>query len=208
MVLGRARGICRLPTGVVEISPHCWFTALPEAEHALEFTGSGVYFCATVTWHNAPPSQSISVSTDSSHGPVGSDASSADRTASVDCTVPTKANAGAKEEGAAGEVRQAKISAAALAAAPPGEQKMMLRGPLLEAVQRHCPALATRVTDGLLARDNPELLEMIGCELALRQGIHAFLCRSGGWKKDQATRGGSAANATPDPTTPLRTTAC
>ena len=42
LVLGRARGICRLPTGIVEIPPYCWFAALSEAEHALEFVGSGV----------------------------------------------------------------------------------------------------------------------------------------------------------------------
>jgi len=43
LVLGRARGVCYLPTGVIEIQPHCWFAAprrlstrwsLPEAASA------------------------------------------------------------------------------------------------------------------------------------------------------------------------------
>jgi len=194
LALGRARGICRLPTGIVEIPPYCWFAALSEAEHALGFAGSGIYFSAAVTWHNAPTGPSNPANTDGDPRSVSEGTGSTDRTACAHSAVA--------------QGRRPRITAAALAAAPPGEQKMMLRGPLREAVGKYCPALATKVTDGLLSRDNPEILEMLECDIALRQGIYSFLRSSEGWNKDRATRGGSAARDDPQPTTPPRTTAC
>ena len=84
----------------------------------------------------------------------------------------------------------------------------MIARPLREAVAQCCPDLAGVVTDGLLKRENLDLLEMLDCEEALQQGILQALRTRGGWKNGLATRRGSADCDDPQPATPLRNTAC
>jgi len=100
-----------------------------------------------------------------------------------------------------------KITHAALAAAPPGVQKLMIRRKLCETVAVHCPELATAVTDKLLERDNLELLAMLECAEDLKLGILSALRTAGGWKSATATHGGSAPGGNPNLRRPSRTTA-
>eukprot|EP00747_Dinoflagellata_sp_TGD_P124314 gnl/TRDRNA2_/TRDRNA2_173959_c2_seq81.p1 gnl/TRDRNA2_/TRDRNA2_173959_c2~~gnl/TRDRNA2_/TRDRNA2_173959_c2_seq81.p1 ORF type:complete len:630 (-),score=187.47 gnl/TRDRNA2_/TRDRNA2_173959_c2_seq81:82-1971(-) len=65
------------------------------------------------------------------------------------------------------------LSAAALAAAPPGVQKQMLGEKLFPAIAKHQPALAGKITGMMLEMDNSELLMLLesGSEPQLKNKI-------------------------------------
>jgi len=165
-----------------------------------------MYFCATVKWDAAPGAADPEHSGHSAATPAGG-IGGADRTANappVRGASSISKNTHVVQKNA---TRSGRISRAALAAAPPGEQTRMLQSKLQEAVAAHCPELASVVTNTLLERENMELLGMLECDDALRVGILQALRAAGGWKK-KATHEGSATSVTPNTATPPRTTAC
>ena len=67
------------------------------------------------------------------------------------------------------------LSAAALAAAPPGEQKVMLRDHLLSEVQRLQPTQAEQVVDVLIHADNTHLLDLLRSKEKLKDEVDHLL---------------------------------
>merc|ERR1719446_1747367 len=65
----------------------------------------------------------------------------------------------------------APLSAAALAAAPPGVQKQMLGEKLYPAISKHQPELAGKITGMMLEMDNSELLILLESEQQLRNKV-------------------------------------
>merc|ERR1719199_1613396 len=63
------------------------------------------------------------------------------------------------------------ISAAALAAAPPGVQKQMLGEKLYPGIARYQPELAGKITGMMLEMDNSELLILLESEQQLRTKV-------------------------------------
>merc|ERR1711939_497819 len=69
----------------------------------------------------------------------------------------------------------APLSAAALAAAPPGVQKQMLGEKLYPAISKHQPELAGKITGMMLEMDNSELLILLESEQQLRTKVDEAL---------------------------------
>jgi len=65
----------------------------------------------------------------------------------------------------------APLSAAALAAAPPGIQKQMLGEKLYPAISKHQPELAGKITGMMLEMDNSELLILLESEQQLKNKV-------------------------------------
>ena len=70
-----------------------------------------------------------------------------------------------------GGIGVAPLTAAALAAAPPGAQKGMIRARLLPAVAALGLATSEEIVDRLLEMDNPRLLELLESKSALENEI-------------------------------------
>merc|ERR1719386_340031 len=69
----------------------------------------------------------------------------------------------------------APLSAAALAAAPPGVQKQMLGEKLYPAISKHQPELAGKITGMMLEMDNSELLILLESEQQLKNKVDEAL---------------------------------
>merc|ERR1712127_1007637 len=65
----------------------------------------------------------------------------------------------------------APLSAAALAAAPPGVQKQMLGEKLFPKISKYQPELAGKITGMMLEMDNSELLILLESEQQLRNKV-------------------------------------
>merc|ERR1719277_1333017 len=63
------------------------------------------------------------------------------------------------------------LTAAALAAAPPGVQKQMLGEKLFPAISKYQPELAGKITGMMLEMDNSELLILLESEQQLRTKV-------------------------------------
>merc|ERR1719394_1305823 len=63
------------------------------------------------------------------------------------------------------------LTAAALAAAPPGVQKQMLGEKLYPAISQYQPTLAGKITGMMLEMDNSELLMLLESETQLRSKV-------------------------------------
>merc|ERR1719226_196030 len=63
------------------------------------------------------------------------------------------------------------LTAAALAAAPPGVQKQMLGEKLFPAISKYQPELAGKITGMMLEMDNSELLILLESESQLRMKV-------------------------------------
>merc|ERR1719343_829143 len=63
------------------------------------------------------------------------------------------------------------LTAAALAAAPPGVQKQMLGEKLYPAISKYQPELAGKITGMMLEMDNSELLILLESEQQLRSKV-------------------------------------
>ena len=63
------------------------------------------------------------------------------------------------------------MSAAALAAAPPGVQKQMLGEKLYPAIAKHQPELAGKITGMMLGMNNNELLILLESEQQLKNKV-------------------------------------
>ena len=63
------------------------------------------------------------------------------------------------------------MTAAALAAAPPGVQKQMLGDKLFPAIAKHQPELAGEFTGMMLGMDNSELLVLLESDLHLKDKV-------------------------------------
>merc|ERR550514_623046 len=67
------------------------------------------------------------------------------------------------------------LTAAALAAAPPGMQKQMLGEKLFPLISRHQPELAGKITGMMLEMDNSELLILLESDQQLRTKVDEAL---------------------------------
>merc|ERR1719382_1059174 len=67
------------------------------------------------------------------------------------------------------------LTAAALAAAPPGVQKQMLGEKLFPAISKYQPELAGKITGMMLEMDNSELLILLESEQQLRNKVNEAL---------------------------------
>ena len=70
---------------------------------------------------------------------------------------------------------QQPLTAAALAAAPPGMQKQMLGEKLFPAVAQHQPELAGKITGMMLEMDNSELLILLESESQMKNKVDEAL---------------------------------
>merc|ERR1711874_86636 len=69
----------------------------------------------------------------------------------------------------------APLTAAALAAAPPGVQKQMLGEKLFPAIAKYQPEMAGKITGMMLEMDNSELLILLESEQQLRNKVEEAL---------------------------------
>merc|ERR1719291_239713 len=74
-----------------------------------------------------------------------------------------------QQQGAAGP--GGPLTAAALAAAPPGVQKQMLGEKLFPAISKYQPELAGKITGMMLEMDNSELLILLESEQQLKTKV-------------------------------------
>merc|ERR1740121_562278 len=75
------------------------------------------------------------------------------------------------------------LTAAALAAAPPGVQKQMLGEKLYPAISKYQPELAGKITGMMLEMDNSELLILLETEQQMRNKVNeALIVLQGGNK--------------------------
>merc|ERR1719491_1105075 len=71
----------------------------------------------------------------------------------------------------AGQTGSTALTAASLAAAPPGVQKQMLGEKLYPAIAAHQPSLAGKITGMMLEMDNSELLMLLESDAQLRSKV-------------------------------------
>jgi len=64
-----------------------------------------------------------------------------------------------------------RLTAVALAAAPPGVQKQMIRAKLFPAIAKYQPELADKITSMMLEMDNSELLTLLESEQQLKTKV-------------------------------------